>query len=345
MLNDEMNFKEYIELHRNKIYSTICNYIPIKEPEEHYKMIRDYIDRQGSYRRPGLLMLSGQMFGASIDKLILPAAAMQLSEDWILIHDDVEDHSELRRGKPAIQKIYGDELAINAGDGGHIAMWKIIKDSADLLGKKRGALMFDKFYNMLERTVEGQFLDTNFIYNTRSIRNASEDLYYKIIQSKTCYYTVYGPMQLGAIAAGSRKGYLNILEKIGTNAGIAFQIVDDILDMTADEKVFGKQRYGDIYEGKVTIIALNAFAKADNAEKEKLDSIYAKPRKEKTKEDIAYVVDLVNKYGCIDYAKDIARSYGEKARDAVEKYKNRLPTNEYTDIMLSAMEEMYMRSK
>jgi len=90
-----MNFKEYIELHRNKVYSTICKYMPIKEPEENYRIMREYIDRQGSYRRPGLVLLSAQLFGASVDSALLPAAAQQLSEDWILMQDDVEDDSDL----------------------------------------------------------------------------------------------------------------------------------------------------------------------------------------------------------------------------------------------------------
>ena len=91
-----MNFKEYIEMHREGIYSKINEYIPNREPKEYYEIVREYVTRQGSYRRPCLLMLSGEMFGAKYDDLLLPAATIQLSEDWILMHDDIEDDSELR---------------------------------------------------------------------------------------------------------------------------------------------------------------------------------------------------------------------------------------------------------
>ena len=345
MVGDLMLFKDYIERHRASVYSKICEYVPIKEPVGHYKVVRDYIDRQGSYRRPGLLMLAGEMFGAKAEDLLLPAAAMQLSEDWILIHDDIEDHSEMRRGKPALQVLYGDEISINAGDGGHMAMWKMLKDYMSIVGLRKGARIYDKFYDMLQYTVEGQFIDDNFIYNVRDLGKANEELYFRIINSKTCYYTVYGPMQIGAMVANQRKGMLNMFEKIGKPAGIAFQVVDDILDMTADEKVFGKKRYGDLYEGKVTLIVLHAYKSANQAERERLGAIYKKNRGQKTADDIDFIVSMVNKYGGLDYARGIAAKYQELASQTVEKNRGRLPSNEYAEIMLSAMNELYARSK
>ncbi|MGC8680268.1 MAG: polyprenyl synthetase family protein, partial [Candidatus Micrarchaeia archaeon] len=118
-----MDFNEYVALHKEKIYSKICEYVPIKEPESHYKIMRDYIDRKGKYARPGLLMLSAQLFGADEEEALLPAAAQQLSEDWILMQDDWEDDAQLRRGKPTAHRIYGDVHTINASNVGNIAMW------------------------------------------------------------------------------------------------------------------------------------------------------------------------------------------------------------------------------
>jgi geranylgeranyl diphosphate synthase type II len=340
-----MNFKDYIELHRDEVYRKICEYIPIKEPEGHYRIVRDYSDRQGSYRRPGLLMLSGQLFGAREDELVLPAAAMQLSEDWILVHDDIEDHSELRRGKPALHKLYGQELAINAGDAAHMVMWKMLKDNIRKMGMRRGSAFFDNFYRMLEYTVEGQYIEDNFIYNVRSLAAADEKLYFRIIQGKTCYYTVYGPMQLGAIAAGMGKSELGMLKEIGMPAGMAFQIVDDILDMRADEKVFGKQRYGDLREGKLTLIMLDAYKSADAEEKKEMQRIYGKRREEKSEEEIMYLAGIAEKYGSIEKARKKAEWYGAAAKQAIEKYSDQLPKNEFLDVMLTAIEELYVRKK
>jgi geranylgeranyl diphosphate synthase type II len=345
MITDYMNFKEYIELHRNEVYSKICEYLPIKEPEEHYKIVRDYIDRQGSYRRPGLVMLSGQMYGASVEELLLPAAAMQLSEDWILIQDDIEDDSDLRRGKPALHKLYGWVHALDASDTGHIAMWRMLKDYIVKYGVEKGNRLYEKFYSMLLYTVEGQYLENTFIHYTKDLSQASESLYFKIADSKTCFYTVHVPMQLGAIVGNASDESLNMLKEIGQPAGIAFQITDDILDMTADEKVFGKKRFGDLYEGKITLMILHAYKNATPDEKAKIDSIYKKDRKEKTPEEISFLADIINKYDGIGYAKEMAEKYGEEATRLVEKHLPELPQNEYTDILISAMKEMYTRKK
>ncbi len=344
--DDTMDFKDYVGMNRDSIYSKIMEYLPVRAPEAHYRIVREYSERRGNYRRPGLLMLCGQLFGAPVQSLVLPAAAMQLSEDWILVHDDIEDDSELRRGKPALHRIYGNEIAINAGDAAHIAMWKMLKDYMVQTGQYgTGGRLFDKFYDMLEYTVAGQYVETDFIFNVRSMKGASEELYSRIIDSKTCYYSVYGPMQLGAIAAGQGSETLELLKKIGEPAGKAFQIVDDILDMTAAEKSFGKKRYGDLYEGKLTLIMLHTYKSATEDEKGRIDAVYSKKRGEKTEQEISMLVELVNKYSGIEYATSVAERYGAEARKAAEDSRSALPSNGYADTLISAIEDLYKRKK
>jgi geranylgeranyl diphosphate synthase type II len=340
-----MNFKEYIELHRNEVYSVICKYMPVKEPKDFYAIAKDYVDRQGSYRRPGLVLLSGQLFGASIDNLILPAAAEQLSEDWILMQDDAEDDSDLRRGKPAIQKLYGWVHAINASNFGHMAMWKMLNDYTIKYGAEKGKRLYDKFYDMLEYTVAGQHIENEFIHNTKDLSKADESLYFRIVDSKTCYYTIYGPMQIGAIVANQSDSVLEKLKKIGESAGVAFQIADDILDMTSDEKKFGKKNFGDLYEGKLTLMILHAYKNANQQEKEKIDSIYKKDRPQKTESDIDFLREMIDKYDGLGYAKGIAEKYGKSAESQVKALWDELPSNEYKNILLSAIEELYVREK
>ncbi len=340
-----MDFKEYIELHRNEIYSTICSYLPLKKPEEFHGIMRDYVDRQGSYRRPGLVLLSGQLFGASTDDLILSASAEQLSEDWILMQDDTEDDSELRRGKPAAQKLYGWVHTMNASNMGHMAMWRMLNDYTVKVGAEKGKRMFDKFYNMLEYTVEGQHIENQFIHYTKDLSKVSEEFYMRIVESKTCYYTVYGPLQIGAIAADQPDSVLAMLKDIGHDAGVAFQITDDVLDMAGDEAKFGKKNFGDLYEGKVTLMILRAREQATEAEKAKIDAIYRKKRSEKTNDEISFLKDVIEKYDGIAYARGRAKQFGENAEQKINEYKSKLPQNEYTDIMLSAVEGLYVREK
>ncbi len=340
-----MDFKAYIELNREKIYSTICDYLPMKEPKAFYGIMHDYVDRQGSYRRPGLVFLSGELFGAKPDDLILPAAAQQLSEDWILMQDDAYDDSEMRRGKPAAQKIYGWVHAINSSNLGHMAMWRMLHDYTIKVGAKKGKRMFDKFYDMLEYTAEGQHIENEFIHYTKDLSKVDESFYMRVVESKTCYYTVYGPLQIGAIAANQPDSTLAMLKEVGHDAGVAFQITDDILDMVGDEKKFGKKNLGDLYEGKVTLMIMHARDNATEAERARIDAIYRKARKDKTPEEIDFLKNIIEKYGGIAYAGQRAKEFGERAERKISEYKSLLPQNEYTDIMLSAVGELYIREK
>ena len=341
-----MNFKEYIGLHRGEIYSKICEYVPLKEPAGHYRIMRDYIDRQGSYRRPGFVMLGGQLFGAEPKDLILPAAAEQLSEEWILMQDDVADDSDLRRGKPAAHKLYGWIHTINATNVGQMAMWRMLKDYALCRGAELGNKIYDKFYDMISYTIEGQYVENKFIHDTKDMGQATEDLYFRILDSKTSYYSVYGPLQVGAIAAGKGDDRtMAALREIGESAGVAFQVSDDILDMTSDEKVFGKKNFGDLYEGKLTLIMLHAYKSATSEERARIDGIYRKKRQEKSAEDIEFLKEAIGKYDGIGYARSVAERYGQKAAEAIEKHRSELPDNEYRPILISAMEELYKRDK
>lgn len=339
------SFKDFAEFYRPTVYKKICDYIPIKEPVEHYKIMRDYVDRQGKYRRPALLLLTAHLYGATLKDALLPAAAQQLSEDWILMQDDIEDDSELRRGLPAAHRLYGWVHALDASDTGQIAMWKMLKDYIVQAGAQKGAKVYDLFYEMMQYTVEGQYIENTFIHDTKDLKKATEETYYRIVDSKTCFYTVYGPMQLGALCGNATEKDLEVLKEIGQTAGVAFQIVDDILDLTADEKLFGKKNNGDLYEGKLTIPVLHMYKSADASEKGKIDAIYSKRRQEKTEDEILYLRSLMEKYKSIEYAQKVAESYGDRAKAAVKKFVDIMPQNEYTPIVMSAVEEMYIRKK
>jgi geranylgeranyl pyrophosphate synthase len=342
---DTSNFSSFVSIYREAIHSKIISYLPKLQNRAFTKIIREYIDRMGQYRRPGLVILSGRLFGADEEELMLPAAAHQASEDWILMQDDAFDDSELRRGKPAAHKLYGWVHAINASDVGHMAMWRMLKDYALLAGQEKGNMMFEKFYDMLSYTAEGQHMENTFIHFTKSMRKATEAQYFRIIDRKTCYYTVYGPLQIGAIVAGQDDSVLQALKEIGTYAGRAFQIVDDILDMTADESKFGKKNFGDLYEGKMTLIMIYTYESATSEEKKKIDAIYEKTRQNKTKEDIDFLRSMVQKYDGIARAQEVAEEYGKKASASLRENRHLIPNNQYTPILTSAIRSMYERSQ
>lgn len=340
---DLMNIKEYVAARKEAVYAKILEYLPKSEPLEYSEMLSEYSRRQGKYMRPGLLMLAGELFGATLEELVLPAAIMQISEDWMLMHDDLEDGSEMRRGKPALHRIYGNWQALNAGDAVQMRMWRMIMDYTKANGLKKGTALFDRMYSILDETVEGQYLDIKFSTEIKQIGKASEDMYFDIVGKKTSCYTVYGPMQIGAVVADQPKKVCEILERIGRDAGKAFQITDDILDMTADEKEFGKKRYGDLYEGKLTLIMLHAYNAANRAERARIDRIYKKERNSKTKAEIDFLAYVIEKYGSVEYARAEASRYGRMAQETLRDNQTLFPENEYKEVFTSAVESLFIR--
>ncbi len=253
-----------------------------KEVDLYWKINRVYPERKGKYLRPTLVLLIAEALGAERKKALKTAAAMQLSEEWILIHDDIEDNSEKRRGKLTLHKIYGNELAINAGDVLQIIMWKILND-------QNSPKISEEFYKMLLRTTLGQGVEQ--IWTNRKAKRISEGQYFFIADSKSAYYSIAGPMRLGAIAAGATSDQIDKITDFGLYLGRCFQLADDILDSKQDKK-----------EGKLTLantkgvpyarkLALDAKTKALEIFDKKLGFLSKEPARSELKELVNFVLE------------------------------------------------------
>lgn len=283
----------------------------------HQDLICDYPKRLGKYLRPTLLLLTAQAMGFPLQKAIKTAAVMQTSEDWILIHDDVEDESEQRRGKLALHKIYGKELAINAGDGLHILMWQMLWDNIDIVGQAKAAEITTEFIRILKRTVFGQTIEIKWTQENK-IDLTDEDVFF-IIDGKTVYYSIAGPMRLGAILAGADQKQLKLLYEFGLLLGRSFQIVDDLLDLTSDFSGQKRQQGNDIYEGKRTIMLGHLLRTLSGKDKGKLINILAKKRDKKTVEEVSWVINKMKKSGSLDYGRQMAQDLAGQAKNFFEQ--------------------------
>ncbi|MCD6225731.1 polyprenyl synthetase family protein [bacterium] len=283
----------------------------------HQKMVADYPRRQGKYFRPTLVLLTAAAMGFPEKKALKTAAAMQVSEDWILNHDDIEDDSLQRRGKPTLHRLYGKELAINAGDSLHVLMWKILLDNFSVVGKEKGKKIMEEFWQMLNRTILGQTVEIKWTQENNTQLKIKDVLF--ILESKTAYYTVAGPMRLGAILAGATEKQLKKIYQFGRYLGWGFQIQDDILDLTSDFAGLKKQQGNDIYEGKRTVILVDLFRKIKGKEKRKLFAIMGKRREEKTTREVKWVMEMMENYGCLDYARRLVKKYIQRAKEFFEK--------------------------
>jgi len=283
----------------------------------HFEMVSDYPARQGKYLRPTFLMLTAQSMGIELKDTIYSAESMQISEDWILGHDDIEDKSEKRRGLPAIQIKYGPELAINAGDALHVLMWQVLAKNYSVLDKDIAQKIENEFFLMLNRTLFGQTVEIKWTQDNR-FDLTQEDILL-ILESKTGYYTIAGPMRLGAILAGASESQLDSIYRFGIMLGRSFQIVDDLLDLTSDFAGQKTQQGGDIYEGKRTIMLIHLLNNANSSDLLKLKEILSKTRTQKTPDDIKFVLDKMNQYGSLDHGRNLAKDYAQQAQEIFDK--------------------------
>ena len=277
----------------------------------HFDMVSDYPKRQGKYLRPTLVLLSAQSMGFDLNKSIPTAAAMQISEDWILGHDDIEDQSDSRRGLPAIQKIYGNELALNAGDALHLLMWQVLGQNFSILDKDVAQKIHQEFFTMINRTILGQTIEIKWIQDNRF--DLTEEDILLILESKTGFYTIAGPMRLGAILAGASDSQLESIYKFGVMLGRSFQIIDDLLDLTSDFGGLKKQQGNDIYEGKRTIMLVHLINNINSSDKPKLLEILNKSRSQKTADEVAWVIDQTKQVGSLDYSRNLADKFSKEA--------------------------------
>ncbi len=306
----------FIEANLNQVkdYPEFCRLQSQYQPilDFHFSMVSDYPKRKGKYIRPSLVLLTAQSMGFSLDKSLPTAAAMQLSEDWILSHDDIEDQSDSRRGAPALQKIYGDHLALNAGDALHVLMWQVLSQNFSLLDKNITQQIQQEFFTMLNRTILGQTIEIKWIEDNRYELTIDDVLL--IAESKTCYYTISGPMRLGAILAGATTDQLNSIYKFGLALGKSFQIIDDLLDLTSDFSGQKSQAGNDIYEGKRTVILIHLLENIDSQNKIKLIEILNKSRTQKTAAEVTWVIDQMKACGSLDFARQLADDYSHQSR-------------------------------
>lgn len=223
----------------------------------YWEINKEYPARLGKYLRPTLVRLIAESLGVTSKKVIQTASAMQCSEEWILISDDIEDNSIERRKKPTLHKMYGIELAINASDALETVMWKMIIDIKD-------SKITDEFYKILMRTILGQAVEQIW---TNKKENITPEKYFFVADSKSAYYSMAGPIRLGGILGGATKTQLDKLTDFGLHLGRCFQLVDDILDIEQDKE-----------EGKTTLVTTLGVDKVKELakeEKEKAEKIFS----------------------------------------------------------------------
>jgi geranylgeranyl diphosphate synthase, type II len=298
----------------------VLDFLPKVHDEESisqlYEMMSDYPRRGGKGIRGLMCVLWCELFGGDREDALITASALEIFQNWILIHDDIEDESDLRRGSPVLHKKYGVSLSINAGDALHGKMWELLLKNRSRLGDATTLSILSEFCTMLNETTEGQQMELS--WTTENDWSINENDYFLMVTKKSAWYTCITPSKLGVIisshkSAPPNKELLDLLVATGKHLGIAFQIIDDVLNLTASQAKYGKEIRGDIYEGKRTLMLIHLLNQSSADDKAKIVSIMAKPRSLKTETEVNWVIDKMESSGSLEYARSVARDYYEKS--------------------------------
>jgi geranylgeranyl diphosphate synthase type II len=256
-----MHFQTYQQIH-TYVESHISALEFGKTPANLYNPIHYFMSLGGKRLRPVLVMMANDIFGAAPDKSIHAALAVEVFHNFTLVHDDIMDKAELRRGKPTVHTKWNETVAILSGD---LMMIKAI----DILAKSEKAVFPEllKVFNTAAAMVcEGQQLDMDFEQQD----NVSVSEYINMITLKTAVL-LGASLQLGSITAGASNEDAIHMYEFGKNIGIAFQIQDDLLDTFGESAKVGKMIGGDIAANKKTLLMIEARSRASEIQYKKLD--------------------------------------------------------------------------
>jgi geranylgeranyl diphosphate synthase type II len=284
---------------------SILDAMPDGEPHQWlYGPMREYPSRPGKALRPALCLSAGRAFGAKSEDVLGIAVAIELLHNAFLIHDDIADGSEMRRGRPTLLAEHGMAAALNAGDGLAIVASQVLRRAVRRLDRDLADLVMGEFDTMAMRTLEGQA--TEIGWQLDNVEDLGPEDYLELIMHKTCWYTTIHPLRIGAMVGSGGTVELGPFVRFGFHFGAAFQIRDDLLNLVGDEQTYGKEILGDIYEGKRTLTLVHLMATAKGADRDLVRDYLRRNRAERSEELVRTVRALMDDYGSITFTREYA---------------------------------------
>ncbi len=265
--------------------------------------IADYLRAGGGKRiRPALLLLAARLYGYEGRGAIRLGAVVEIIHTATLVHDDIIDEAEIRRGRPAANTRWGNSKCVLAGDWLYMQAFKIAVE-------ERNFRILDVLIELTQQMVEGELLQMEKL--GRAVTRAE---HFELIHRKTaCLFATC--MRLGGILGGASAEEEEQLSDYGRNLGMAFQVVDDRLDLTASEEVLGKPVGSDLREGKVTLAVIHALERATAEERAAIESVLRE--RSFASVTLERVLGILKRYGSLEAAAEAAHEFAEAARQAI----------------------------
>jgi geranylgeranyl diphosphate synthase, type II len=272
--------------------------------------------------RSSLCIAMARATGASVDEAIASAASIELLHNALLVHDDIEDASEERRGTPTLHALHGVPLALNAGDAMGLLSLRPLKENFHRLGLATALRIFDETERMAWESAEGQALELGWTRDNRT--DLTDEDYLRMVMKKTCWLAAVHPLRVGCLIGARGRMALDPLIRLGFFFGAAFQIQDDLLNLEADA-VYGKEINGDLVEGKRTLMIIHALREARRADRRELVAFLNDPRAARSRERVGRVREVMDRTRALEHARTVARALAGAALFEFDTYFSGVP--------------------
>jgi len=305
-----MEVMDILKKYSARVDGEIDKALDTVDPKKLHDASKHLIKAGGKKLRPSLVLLSSEAVGGRLEGSLKTAAAVELIHTFSLIHDDIMDQDEKRRGKPSVHTLWGEPMAILAGDIiFSLAFELVVQTHEEDIPSERVIEALNTVVDSCIKICEGQACDMGFEGNFE----VSEEAYLDMIYKKTAAL-IAAATRSGAILGGGTDEQVEALAEYGRLIGMAFQIQDDYLDVVSDEAQIGKPVGSDIVKGKMTLMVVHTLSKASPEDKKALISIL----KDGGEEDVETAINIFQKYGSINYTRDIALENVHKAKELLE---------------------------
>lgn len=379
------SFGGYLSECRELVVSEIRNIIPDdgRYGNVLYDLMFDYPLREGKALRPALGIATCRALGGRLDAIVPTAAVLELYHNAFLIHDDIEDESLMRRGKPTLHQEHGVPIAVNVGD----AMLSLCLDpllrNVEVIGLGPALRILQAISRMSRESVEGQAMELAWM--REQTWKLTDDDYVEMVIKKTGWYSFITPVLVGAIAGGAAEAQVADLREFARSLSVAFQIRDDVLNIDGEWRAYGKEIAGDIWEGKRTLMLLHTLREADSDEQRAILAVLSRTRpvqtdakdtiselidtlveagdltpagkcrlqdvlsgnhsQLRTQADVEMVLGLMQKYRSARYASDIAEIWASEARSHFDRITEWMPSSPHRDLLEDLVEYVHERNK
>jgi len=321
----------------------LLGYVPADGPRaELYDLVADYPTRPGKGIRPALCLATCRAFGGRTEEALPAAAAIEMLHNAFLVHDDIADGAQQRRGAPALHVRHGVPLAMNAGSALAWMALRPLLDNVEHLGSRLALEVLSEFDHLTRRTMEGQAVELG--WRARDWRDADVDAYLQLVLGKTCWYSAIHPCRVGALIGSRGRADLEALADFGFFLGAVLQIRDDVENVTDRGGRHGKDFGGDVLEGKPTLLLVHLLQQVSDRERDELAELIGPAgdgRGATDAERIGRVVGLMEEHGSIDYACAFADAMAGGALAEFEQGLGHLPPSEDKDVLRSLV--LYLR--